>query len=71
MSKPAWHLVLALMVAGMTAGCDAPRWLGHADSQAQPAASAKPRLSPAFSQSGRVEAGVLSAPLGPARPKDR
>ncbi|MNS51745.1 hypothetical protein D3C72_844360 [compost metagenome] len=65
MSKAAWHLVLFLLVAGTTAGCDTHRWIGQTDSQVQPAASATPRLSPAFSQSGRVEAGVLS-PFGSA-----
>jgi hypothetical protein len=66
MSKPAWSLVLVLVVAGsMTAGCDSHRWIGQSAPQTQPGASAKPRLSPAFSQSGRVEAGVLS-PFGSA-----
>jgi hypothetical protein len=53
------------MVAGTTAGCDTHRRFGPSGSQARPEASAKPRLSPAFSQSGRVEAGVLS-PFGSA-----
>jgi hypothetical protein len=56
-------LVLATLLVSSLSGCDAQRWVSTIKAPVA-AAHAASRLSPSFSQSGRVEARVLTQ-VGP------
>jgi hypothetical protein len=65
MLKHALPVILGVTVMVASSGCDAQRWVATFKSKLPAAGDSAPRIAPAYSESGRVEAKLLNTPYGP------
>jgi hypothetical protein len=64
MLKRSLPVILGVTFLVASSGCDAQRWVANFKSKLPAAGESAPRIAPAYSESGRVEAQLLN-PYGP------